>query len=241
MKLIAYTLTSGPAPEIRPAPATRAWMDETPHSYAYRCLPLNTANAHGWEILCPVDFRATWDGNVATNSIKIEAAGNPYHHPISHFGSGVLTFHVNVLFRTEDGQNLYVTGPANFFKDGIVPLQGVIETDWSPYTFTMNWKFTRPCTIEFKKGEPFCFFFPLNRSAIEQTEPEFRAIDSDPETKKQFEEWNKSRDQFLKDLHDPSSQARADKWQKLYYRGLKPDETEGCPAHQIKLRVKSFK
>jgi Family of unknown function (DUF6065) len=29
----------------------RAWMDATDQRFAYRCLPLNIANAHGWEIL----------------------------------------------------------------------------------------------------------------------------------------------------------------------------------------------
>ena len=63
MELTAY-LHPGWAPLIRPAPATRAWMDATPESFAYRCLPLNIANAHGWEILCPCGFEAVWNGDV---------------------------------------------------------------------------------------------------------------------------------------------------------------------------------
>ena len=43
-----------------------------------------------------------------------------------------------------EGWNTFVTGPMNGIKDGIAPLSGVIETDWSPYSFTMNWRFTRP-------------------------------------------------------------------------------------------------
>ena len=31
-----------------PAPATRPWTDTTPEAFAYRCLPFNIANAHGW-------------------------------------------------------------------------------------------------------------------------------------------------------------------------------------------------
>jgi hypothetical protein len=50
MKLIAY-LIDGQTIEIRPASARREWMDQTIDSFAYRCLPLNIANAHGWEIL----------------------------------------------------------------------------------------------------------------------------------------------------------------------------------------------
>jgi hypothetical protein len=63
VKLIAYP-TSGTAPDIRPSPATRDWMDALPEGFGYRCLPLNIANMHGWEIACPRGFRARWDGGV---------------------------------------------------------------------------------------------------------------------------------------------------------------------------------
>ena len=85
-----------------------------------------------------------WSGGKELEAIRIKTAGPAHLAPISHFGSGVLTFHVTVLFRTEPGINLWVTGPVNRPKDGIAPLSGVIETDWAPYTFTMNWLFTRP-------------------------------------------------------------------------------------------------
>ncbi|MDR3507935.1 MAG: DUF6065 family protein, partial [Caulobacteraceae bacterium] len=61
MDLICY-LHPGWEPLIRPSPATRGWMDDTPESFAYRCLPLNIANAHGWEILNPCAFEAVWNG-----------------------------------------------------------------------------------------------------------------------------------------------------------------------------------
>jgi hypothetical protein len=38
-------------------------------------------------------------------------------------------------------------------KDGIAPLTGVIETDWLPYPFTMNWQMTRPGSVRFDKDE----------------------------------------------------------------------------------------
>jgi hypothetical protein len=53
MDLICY-LQPGWASTIRPASATRDWMDRTQSSFAYRCLPLNVANSHGWESLAPV-------------------------------------------------------------------------------------------------------------------------------------------------------------------------------------------
>lgn len=100
---------------------------------------------------------------------------SPYAHAadrpllaLSHFGHAVLTFNVNALFRTEPGYDLMVTGPLNQPKDGLQPLTGVAETDWAPFTFTMNWKFTRNLTtIAFECDEPSCRIFPLKRGLVE--------------------------------------------------------------------------
>src|SRR5690606_30494589 len=51
MKLTAHVL-DGHTLDVRPAPRERTWMDATDQRYAYRCLPLDIANAHGWELLC---------------------------------------------------------------------------------------------------------------------------------------------------------------------------------------------
>ncbi len=45
MKLICHPV-SGITPRIVPAPTERRWMDDTPNGFAYRCLPMNIANAH---------------------------------------------------------------------------------------------------------------------------------------------------------------------------------------------------
>jgi Family of unknown function (DUF6065) len=92
---------------------------------------------------------------------------------VSHFGHGILTFHIPCLFRTEPGIDLLVQGPVNRPKDAIAPLSGIVETDWAPYTFTMNWQFTRPgIAVRFEKGEPFCHVWPLQRGALQTVEPE---------------------------------------------------------------------
>ena len=51
---------------------------------------------------------------------------------VSHFGHGILTFHMPCLFRTEPGVDLMVQGPINRPKDAIAPLSGIIETDGRP-------------------------------------------------------------------------------------------------------------
>ena len=86
MDLICY-LHPGWRPLIRPAPATRPWMDDTPESFAYRCLPLNIANAHGWEVLSPCGFEAVWDGGTGVEAVglRLDADAEPERAPVSLF------------------------------------------------------------------------------------------------------------------------------------------------------------
>lgn len=241
MKLVAYVV-DGHKVDIRAAKVTRDWMEKTPEKYAYRCLPLNIANTHGWEILCPHAFSAVWTGGIGKDAISIRTEGPQHLAPLSHFGSGVITFHVNVLFRAEEGYNLFVSGPVNTPKDGIYPLSGIVETDWSPYTFTMNWIMTRPNhEIRFEKDEPFCMIFPVRRGDVEKVEPVAMKLSSNPELKEAHDKWAASRLEFNKELQTPESKAQADKWQKLYYRGLDVEGEEEFEAHQIKLRLQEFK
>jgi hypothetical protein len=161
---------------------------------------------------------------------------------VSHFGHGVLTFRLHVIVRTAAGYDLMVQGPVNRPKDGISPLAGVIETDWSPYTFTMNWLFTRAHTpVAFEKGEPICHFFPVKRGLLDRMNPRLLALSTDPELKAKRDAWHADRLEFLADLRRPGSPARARKWQKHYYLGLEPDGVgKGAGDHRIKLRLKPF-
>src|SRR5437762_11070709 len=128
--------------------------------FPYRCLPLVVANQYGWEILSTHHVRASWDGTSKAKGLCVEnLCGDGPLHCYSHFGEGVLTFQIPFLFKTPDGWNLMVRSPTNSPKDGIAALDGIIETDWAHSTFTMNWRFTRACTVEFAIGEPICLFF----------------------------------------------------------------------------------
>jgi Family of unknown function (DUF6065) len=241
MRLICYP-TSGDPPKIVAAPVERDWMDRTDQGFAYRCLPLNIANAHGWHLLNPVAFVAQWNGASEAGAVDLfaHAADSPLLAS-SHFGYGVLTFNVNALFRTEPGYDLLVTGPLNQPKDGIQPLTGMVETDWSPFTFTMNWKFTRKHSpIAFERDEPFCMIFPLKRGLVEEVEPEIRAIETDKEVCEAYFAWANSRRDFNKELRLAGSPAQAQKWQKDYFRGKASFGT--APGdHRTKLKLREFK
>jgi len=239
MRLIAYAVTES-TPVIHPAPHERPWMDATREKFAYRCLPLTAANSHGWELLCPFDFEATWDGGPELSDLTIKSAAELGGRLHSHFGHGVLTFDVGYLFRTEPNVNLWVTGPANRPKDGIAPLSGLIESDWIASSFTMNWIFTRPGSVSFKAAEPFCFIFPVARGIVDDCEPEIRSIYDDPKLAKLYLGWRESRSGFLVDLKVPGTQAHEAKWQRSYLQGYLPDGEQGVPNHQTRIRPRPF-
>ncbi len=242
MELTAY-LHPGWAPLIRAAPATRAWMSATPESFAYRCLPLNIANAHGWEILSPCGFEAVWDGDSGTPAvtIQLDPGADSQRGPVSLFGQGVITFHVEAIFRTPPGWDLWVGGSPNGMKDAIAPLTGIIETDWSPFTFTMNWRFTRPGQpVRFEAMEPFCFLFPVQRGLVEAFEPAFAPLEADPATAARFRAWSEARDQFHARMQNEPPKTPADRWQKHYYRGVDVSGERLVSDHRSKLRLKAF-
>ena len=160
--LTCYQIQERPA-RIIPARSDRPWMDATDDRFAYRCLPLSIANAMGWEILLPTTIAVTWNGGAATEDISVTVADPSYEVSAiaaSHFGFGTLTFHTGYLFRTDPGVGIWARGVPNRPKDGIAPLEGIIETDWLDFTFTMNWKFTRPGTVHLREGRAVLLSHP---------------------------------------------------------------------------------
>lgn len=228
------------ATPIIPGRRERAWMDATNDHYAYRCLPLSMANTSGWELTSPFDFEVTWNGDQGIDAITARAPGlDPdalRAFITSHFGHGILTFHTGWLFRTSAGWGLWVRGAPNFAKDGIQALDGMVETDWLPFPFTMNWRFTRPCAVRFAKGDPFCFVTFCPHVLLDNVAPKRASIDDDEKLKADYTEWGKSRAEFNQLLHerDPATVAR--KWQRGYFQGKAIDRD--APFHVNKRRLK---
>src|SRR2546423_8947679 len=224
-KLIAYQIYEDDSAPIRPAPRERGWMEDADRKFPYRCLPLVVANQYGWEILSTHHLRAVWDGTSTAEGLSVEnLSGDGVLYASSHFGAGVLTFEIPFVFQPPDGWNLMVRGPTNNPKDGIVPLDGIVETDWTQATFTMNWRFTRAGTVEFTLGEPICLFFPIERGTLEKFRGELRALESNPEFEKKYWEWSASRDRFLLGLEKEKPHIVAQGWQKEYFQGAKGEK-----------------
>jgi hypothetical protein len=151
--------------DLRPSPVRRQWMNE--HPYAYQCLPMVVANQWGWQVLCPADVRVTWYGSPDPEGLRIEVDPRWSNAIKSQFGRGIVTFSPPWLFRTPPGWDLYAKGPSNRWKPNCVPLEGVIETWWLNYTFTLNWKLVEPGTVTFARGESLGQLVPVPHATFQ--------------------------------------------------------------------------
>lgn len=214
-------------------------MNATKNRMAYRCLPLNIANTHCWEILNPVSFYAMWKGGDSQSDIVLyhdESDGPPLAQ--NTLGDGLLQFPIEGLLRTEPGFDLWVSGPVNRPKANIQATTGIVETDWTLQGFAVTWKFTKSNElVHFAKGEPFCSFFPIQRGLIETFVPRFREPHHDQAA------WTRNRElreKLLRWNDNVRANGTGDGkklWQLLYMRG---PEKPVAPPHRMKLSLKSF-
>ena len=239
MKLECYALVPQP-PKLVPADPSREWMDEFPSRHAYRCLPLAIANTYGWDVLSPATFAIDWNGGKAAGDITFAALDTyPYldHLLASNFTHGIVTFHTGYLFRTEPNWSLFASGPLNRPKDGISPLTGIVETDWLPYPFTMNWQLTRPGSVVFEKDEPICTVFPVPRAQLEIVQPEIRNLGDNSDLEKQYWAWRKHREQFMSSFKSGDPETLKQAWQRFYFLGQYPDGKPTESDHKNKVRL----
>ena len=239
--LIAYELGNTADMLVQPAPTARQWMDEAGQRHPYRCLPLVMANQAGWIIPSPVRFTARWNGGPRKQDLRIWfPRGKTETRIVSHFGNGVLTITLPYLFRTPRGINLWVKGPANWIKDGVQALEGIVETDWSISTFTMNWKLTRAeHTVRFDQGEPICMIVPVPRNLAERLEPRRTPLANNPALEEQYRKWSASRDEFNRGLAEVDEDVVRRGWQKDYVLGLDMHGRQFKP-HQTRLHLQPF-
>ena len=228
-------------PEIIPGRAERDWMDATTQHFAYRCTPLAIANASGWELILPGSFSATWRGGQHLSDVTITPlSGHTRLAPVveSVFGHGIITFHPGYLFRTSPGWALIARGAPNTVKDGIVALEGLVETDWLPFTFTMNWRFTRPGTVFFEKGECFCFISLAPHALLDEIAPRICDFSEDQTLKTAYDEWRSRRTDFHQRIARGEPEAVKAAWQRDYVHGRDPSGSAEPIFHLAKRKLR---
>lgn len=269
-RLYAYMAGDHRDMPIRTAPVDREWMDKSHERFAYRCLPLTIANQAGWVIHNPITFTAVWEGGPGLHNLCLHFADddatpfNPLQSQVitvapgirgldpyrpegrdaritSHFGCGVVTFSIPYLFRTPPSINLWVKGPSNWIKDGAQALEGIVESDWSPATFTMNWKITRPnYPVRFERGEPICMVVPVPRGLSESLEPICAPLSDRPDLEQECLRWSRARADFLQGIASRDRDAVDAGWQRHYMKGTTVDGAVAF-GHQTRLHLKEFR
>ncbi len=141
----------------------------------------------------------------------------------SQFGQGIVTFSPPWLFRTPPGWDLYAKGPGNRWKPNCTPLEGVIETWWLNYTFTLNWKVVEPGTVAFARGESLAQLFPVPHGTFQGSSAvEVPILASEPQSALDLMRWRDAR---------RSVADQPDKTHRLYLKA------EGIEDHLTKIPV----
>ena len=237
LEIVAYSAWGFEVP-IVPATKERAWMTATNSRFAYHCLPMTLANQSGWFILAPHDALGEWNGGDGADDLRVTIPGEAPKavQAQSAVGHGILTWTIPYLFRTPTGWNLLCRGPANHVKDGVAPLEGLVETDWSLASFSMNWKFTRPGRVEWRKGEPVAMLVPQRRAELEEFTGRKDHLQSQPDLYVGYTQWIEQRRGFL----EAQRQGCPEKYEKHYFSG-RTNAGVFFEGHQKKRSLRPFR
>jgi hypothetical protein len=196
-QVVLYRLFDGqPIFPVVPLNAKRNWMNDTRLKFAYKCLPLNIANQYGYAVLCPEDFTVDWYGGKREEDVTFTVTSKSDYiknHLHSYFGDSTFTIHIDFIVRTPEGFSTYIRGVPNETKQGLKPLDAIVETDWLSYTFTYNFLLTEPGSYTFKKGEPLFVFFPIERGTVENFELKESRIEKNQELLDDFRDYHDKR------------------------------------------------
>jgi hypothetical protein len=183
MTIKAFAL-SEQAAGLQVPPDQREWASEDKDLCAN--LAWQRVNSIGWQLCCPRAFEATWNGGPHAEDVEIRFDQTPEQAPIfvrSQLGGGMLSFHTGYQMLTAEKQMLWVRGPINAPKDGLYPLESLLDTSLLPATIVVHWKFARPNqTVRFAAGQPFCAIVPYAQDVREQAALEVIPVAADAET-----------------------------------------------------------
>lgn len=137
---------------------------------------MNMINRHGWEFLLPHDVEVIWDGINDSSSEHVQILNGEFYSSGKRFvhtgtANGTITFSLDCLIETDKDHYCLLSGPPNYFVDGVKPMNGLIRSDWYHFNpIEFSWKITTPNKkITFKKGEAFAFIMNYPKNLINDT------------------------------------------------------------------------
>ena len=144
---------------LQPGNRRRDWIEDM-NKWPRRCLPLTIANTFGWDLCSSIDVELTWHGDM-NEQVQLSISNGPSECLSNHLTSGIVSWLVPWIIRTEKDWGIMVGPVPNLLRDGVTCHSGVIETSWFPSTYGITWMFTRPCSIKVSKGEPVGRIMPI--------------------------------------------------------------------------------
>jgi hypothetical protein len=160
--MIINVVGEGPY-SINPSSTKRTWMDDTFKSHAYRCLPLNSANSHGWTINLNEECIVDWNGKDEQGSVKIISGSGE-----ENISGGYVTFKFPFIFTTPEEFYLWCSGQPNYIRSDMSALNAIVRSDWYPSTFQFTWKLHTAGRTVFEKNMPIMFFMPYPKNIIDE-------------------------------------------------------------------------
>jgi hypothetical protein len=213
---------------VKPSEKTREWFAPS----FYHCLPLVAANTLGWTIYNLYEFTVRWDGQVGQTNLQVNTAADAW--PVSWFGYGVFTILPRFFAQTSPDVNLLIKPVPNVYKRGVLPLEGLVETDWLKASFSLNFKVTEPdVDITYRVGEPLAQLVPVPRNFVEQFDAQIKTAGPVyDDFMAQAAQWIEKRRQDI--------QTFSGKRDFSYMRG-ENNVGQPFPAHQKSIRTPPFK
>lgn len=133
-------------------------MDGTFSKHAYRCAPLVNANKYGWEVILPETVSV-----IRNQQGVVSITSNTSKSVLPICGTTILNesiaFYPNLIFVTEPGYSIRVSGPPNFFIRGAQAYEAIVPTSWWHESFQFSWRIIEPdMEVTFHKNMPIMFF-----------------------------------------------------------------------------------
>lgn len=186
-RLTAHETVPSPPFAIRPARP----LQDAPWA---ACIPMAIAESWGWDVTIHEAFEARWNGRPEPDGVTIEGNARVKRFLTAHFGHGIVTIRFPYVMRTPQGWNLHVRGPVNVGRADLIPLEGMVETDWAVAPFSMNWRFLTPNkTVRFEVGDVVGRLVPTRRGVLETFDPVVMSLQKDRSLERKVIAWNERR------------------------------------------------
>lgn len=117
-------------------------------------------------------------------------------------------------------------------------MEGIVESDWTTASFTINWMLTRPDhLVHFERGEPICMIIPYPRGLLDELFPCKESLENNAELADSYRRWSADRDEFHRQMAAGNQEVLERGWQKDYFQGGEPG-SHRVDEHQTELTVR---